>query len=108
MVCCYSWRIELLRHGVCGLIFIHALEREMGIANTGNHLAYSEMYFWESRFHTYQGKDFFQIQGFQGSGGIASGCGVVGFFSHREFNHMEICSPQALSLLDVIVLICHF
>lgn len=32
---------------------------------------------------------------FQGSSGV--------FFSHWEFKHMEICSPQALSVLHVIV-----
>lgn len=79
---------------MCGLIFIHALEREMGIANTGNHLAHSEMYFWESRFHIHQGSDFLEIQ--------VSGK-QWGFFSHWEFKHMEICSPQALSVLHVIV-----
>lgn len=60
-----------------GLIFIHSLEREMGIANAGNHLAYSEMRFWESRFHIHQGNDLLPIQGFQGSGEVAGGCGVV-------------------------------
>lgn len=65
----------------------------MGIANTGNHLAHSEMYFWESRFHIHRGRDFLAIQ--------VSGK-RWGFFSHWEFKHMEICSPQALSVLHVI------
>lgn len=65
----------------------------MGIANTGNHLAHSEMYFWESRFHIQQESDFLEIQ--------VSG-NRWGFFSHWEFKHMEICSPQALSVLRVI------
>lgn len=74
-----SERRSALSWCACGLIFIHVLEREMGIANTGNHLAYSEMYFWESRFHIHQGNNFLQIQGFQGSGRVASRCEVVGF-----------------------------
>lgn len=79
MACYYSQCRTALSWCACGLIFIHVLEREMGIANIGNHLAYSEMYFWESRFHIHQGNYFLQIQGFQGSGGVASGCGVVEF-----------------------------
>lgn len=55
---------------VWGLIFIHALEREMGIANVGNHLAYSEMYSWESRFHVHRGNCFLEVQGFRGSSGV--------------------------------------
>lgn len=78
---------------MCGLIFIHAFEREMGIANTGNHLAHSEMYFWESGFCIQQGSNFLEIQV----------SGKWWFFSHWEFKHMEICSPQALSVLHVTV-----
>lgn len=33
---------------------------------------------------------------------------AVGFFSHWEFKHMEICSSQALSLLHDTVLVSHF
>jgi len=81
----------------CGLIFVHVLEREMGIANAGNHLAYSETYFWESRVHIHQGKDFLQIQGFQGSGGVAGGCGgggvsvVAGSLSTWRFVVLKPC-----------------
>lgn len=66
----------------------------MGIANTGNHLAHSEMYFWESRFRIHRGRDLLEIP--------VSGK-RWGSFSHWEFKHMEICSPQALSVLHVIV-----
>lgn len=55
--------VEVLRHGACELIFIHVFEREMEIANAGNHLAYSEMSFWESRLHTQQGTGFLEVQG---------------------------------------------
>lgn len=52
-----------------GLIFIPFLRGD-GIANTGNHLARSEMYFWESRFCVHQASDFLQLQGFEESGGF--------------------------------------
>lgn len=71
-----SERRTALSRSVCGLIFIHALEREMGIANVGNHLAYSKMHFWESRFHVQQGNCFLQVQGFRGRSGVFQPLGV--------------------------------